>query len=1572
MKKLKLLQIFALAAGLMFLTGNVWGQTTIFHECVPTFTEIPSGWTSDQGSQTQTVFQGATGGYLLVYADDAWVITSAYDLSGYTDIELVVDIASYGSGDFNPLRIDVSNDNGTSWTHQTFNTNLTTGTKYQTQGPYSVTASGTQVKFRFWRDAESGRGVRFRNIKLEGTISSGTPLITVSPSSLSGFTYLEGDGPSAEQSFTVQGSDLTADITVTPPASYEISETSGSGFTGSPITLTQTDGSVAETTIWVRLIAGLSPGAYDEDITCTSTDAADKTVSCSGTVTTPVSLPYSEDFSDCGTQEWIAVSVASDRDWTCGSGYQEINGFGGDEPSDDYLISPVFNLDLTSDEVLTFESWTRFTDVTYPRVELLYTTNYSGDPLTTTWNNSLNASVTWSAENSQVWTPSGLIDISGISGTAVRFAFHYTSSGTGGGSTSQWRIDDINIFEATTPLLSAAPVSLSGFSYVEGDGPSSPQSFEVSGTNLNGTDVTVTAPANFQVSDAETGAFGSSVTLTAFDGAVTDIWVRLAAGLSAGSYDGNVGISGGGATTINVAVEGNVTPPPPPPISIDAADFFYAQDFNTLAQSGTNSWSDGDIPGWLWQGNSARDPNQYGYIANNGTSNTAAGHSYGAADDSARAIGALTGSGHDIYIGVKFKNDTDDPIELSDILISYAGEQWRQTTNAQSLEFSYQISASNVSDITTGTWTPNTNLDFTAPQTGTAGTLDGNDAANRQVFTNIPLEAATKTSLQPGEYLALRWYKTGTTSPGLAVDDFSITIGELSIEEPSNHVTNFSAEANSSSEITVAWEHNDGDVPAGSYLILAKTGTGEFYDVASGTFVEDDLDWSDNRAAINVERNELSSQSYQWTGLQPATQYDFLIYPYNGTGDNVNYKTDGDVPDAQETTDAPPGLPYAQDFSGFTSAENLPEEFVLDDTYIYQGDFGSGTAGGLRGNGALGFQLTGSAPNNNFTATLSLINNTGEEINELFIKYTGLVERVDQTGTPKWVVSVNGTEYSELEYLTADGVNKDVFAIISGLAIADNDLIEVEWFTTSIGTSGTRRQIGITDVAIEVPVEYNGITDPENLPPDATVTISGNQTLEVPLQVKNLIIEENNSLIISPVGTLSVTDFIGSSAGANGLVIKSDATGTGSLVHSTPGLQGTSERFIPSHGAKSATGWHFLSSPVNNFAIGSSDFVPGTNDDFFAWDEETNTWLNYKVGTNNITHFVDGEGYLVAYAGDITGVFTGTFNVGDVAVDLSLTSTKDGYNGWNLLGNPYPSAIDWSVVGNHTDTFEDVFAYVYNRDKDGGAGYEEIDGSQQDAFIPANQGFFVKTKANQTFTITNEMRAHGGTYMKTVSADDRIVLRFSGDYYFDQTTIRLRNSSQFERDGLDALKMFSFDTEVPQIYTLTSDQRGVAINSIPSVDESLVIPIGLLVPSNGMMTITLDELTGEFEHQTILLIDQKTSKIHKLNDAPTYTFEASTGDDPNRFLLKFESVSVNEIGDASALHIYANGSTVYLNSSENLDARIAFYNITGQQVHGQRLVLDGLKQISLNLPTGWYVVSVTSDKEMTTQKVFIR
>lgn len=157
---------------------------------------------------------------------------------------------------------------------------------------------------------------------------------------------------------------------------------------------------------------------------------------------------------------------------------------------------------------------------------------------------------------------------------------------------------------------------------------------------------------------------------------------------------------------------------------------------------------------------------------------------------------------------------------------------------------------------------------------------------------------------------------------------------------------------------------------------------------------------------------------------------------------------------------------YTQDFSGFTSLETLPFGWSLSDTYSYKGDFGTGSDGGLRGNGVFGIQLTSSAPNNNLTATLTFNNQSGAAITNLNISYMGRVARNDQSGTPKWIVKVNGNPVEALEYSTAGGINELKSANVGSLNIAPGASFTISLFTTSTGTSGVRRQIGLSDLLI--------------------------------------------------------------------------------------------------------------------------------------------------------------------------------------------------------------------------------------------------------------------------------------------------------------------------------------------------------------------------------------------------------------------------------------------------------------------------------------------------------------------------
>tara|TARA_B110000003_G_scaffold42848_2_gene40197 strand:- start:95 stop:2071 length:1977 start_codon:yes stop_codon:yes gene_type:complete len=114
------------------------------------------------------------------------------------------------------------------------------------------------------------------------TTPSSDPSISI-VGSISSLDYYENNGPSPEGSFTVSGASLTSDIIISAPTNFEVSLTTGSGFSNS-VNITQTAGSVDATTVYTRLISGLSSNTYSGDITASSTGATDVILSVTGIV----------------------------------------------------------------------------------------------------------------------------------------------------------------------------------------------------------------------------------------------------------------------------------------------------------------------------------------------------------------------------------------------------------------------------------------------------------------------------------------------------------------------------------------------------------------------------------------------------------------------------------------------------------------------------------------------------------------------------------------------------------------------------------------------------------------------------------------------------------------------------------------------------------------------------------------------------------------------------------------------------------------------------------------------------------------------------------------------------------------------------------------------------------------------------------------------------------------------------------------------------------------------------------------------------------------------------------------
>lgn len=275
------------------------------------------------------------------------------------------------------------------------------------------------------------------------------PNITAS-GTLAAFSYDLGNGPSAEDSFTASATDLGGDLTITAPAEFELSLTSGSGFTNPLAISPDPSGAVSSTTIYVRLSAGLTIGNYSGDITLSSAGATDRTVAVTGDVTAVTNQCF--DLST-GIElfELVTVTTNSQMDvWTLDMGTYSMNGFCGsgcEENVDTWLIFGPLDMTAVSNLALEFDAAENFGNT-----DLLvqYTSAYSGCPDGTTW--TLAGTVTEADEGAVS------VDLSAAMGTDVFIGIQYLDDGVDG--YSDWDLSNMELVSTgTCPTLGIRPVS---------------------------------------------------------------------------------------------------------------------------------------------------------------------------------------------------------------------------------------------------------------------------------------------------------------------------------------------------------------------------------------------------------------------------------------------------------------------------------------------------------------------------------------------------------------------------------------------------------------------------------------------------------------------------------------------------------------------------------------------------------------------------------------------------------------------------------------------------------------------------------------------------------------------------------------------------------------------------------------------------------------------------------------------------------------------------------------------------------------------------------------------------------
>jgi aryl-phospho-beta-D-glucosidase BglC (GH1 family) len=465
-----------------------------------------------------------------------------------------------------------------------------------------------------------------------------------------------------------------------------------------------------------------------------------------------------------------------------------------------------------------------------------------------------------------------------------------------------------------------------------------------------------------------------------------------------------------------------------------------------------------------------------------------------------------------------------------------------------------------------------------------------------------------------------------------------------------------------------------------------------------------------------------------------------------------------------------------------------------------------------------------------------------------------------------------------------------------------------------------------------------------------------------PAICNNLTINTGAELTVDAGKAITVS---GTLANAGNLLVKSTATGTGSVFHSTPNIEAQIERYIAGW-SDNEHGWHFLSAPVAGQVISAFHDYTAAND-FYKWDEVGGEWINRKDAYGNLnpafeTEFAIGRGYLIAKQANETPVFEGLVNVSNVSVSGLTNTSVNSTSGWHLLGNPFACALLWNQTNGEWNLLN-VAANCQFWDESS-ASYQV---TEPDDIIPAANGFMVYTNGNGSLTIPASARTHSAIdWFKNDKSENRIVLTatdLTGNTS-QKTIIRFHPEASESYDlNFDSYFLSGF---APLFYSKSQDEN-YALNSLPSFNENMKIQLGFTKNINQNFSIGVSE---KMENIQLFLIDKKLTVEHLLQPGSPYFFNSEPGDDAERFELTMKTTGMNEGNTNETLEVYfSNGELHFIGNQKKVFVEIS--DLLGRIEAVYEIQSGEYQKVPIALPSGVYIVRAFNSFSNNSLKIII-
>ncbi|HEY1040649.1 MAG TPA: hypothetical protein VGF30_14645, partial [Bacteroidia bacterium] len=384
-----------------------------------------------------------------------------------------------------------------------------------------------------------------------------------------------------------------------------------------------------------------------------------------------------------------------------------------------------------------------------------------------------------------------------------------------------------------------------------------------------------------------------------------------------------------------------------------------------------------------------------------------------------------------------------------------------------------------------------------------------------------------------------------------------------------------------------------------------------------------------------------------------------------------------------------------------------------------------------------------------------------------------------------------------------------------------------------------------------------------------------------------------NSLTVSS-GNLNV--------GSNLVTLVSNITKTARIANSSGTISGSMiiQRYINARAAY----YMNLSSPVTSttindwdnelyMSIGAPNDVPG-----YAGGDGSAGGQTYFVMTwNPVTDsndyiltgatLVPGKGYTVFIGDNLTSFpgrsidSRGTPNMGTQNPTLIF-----GVDGYNLVGNPHASYVQWSDIFAASSNIDATFQLL-----DNSGSYVDFTGSAE---IPSGQGFWVYAN-NGAATLSIPQSAKTTTtnsnitrIASTKNYDLKVRLSSSMNPYYHEAKIVYdrKATSRFDK-GIDIPFIKSPLYAAPSLVFIDGTSKTLR-NHINTADETVIMPLQISTPIEGNYTIEMEGLFATEGYASAYILDNATGKQYAVNDGESVTlyFEKEQNDNFSLVLSK--------------------------------------------------------------------------------------